>query len=333
MNLYKKILGCLAGLALGDALGCPTEFMTRTQIRAESGWVDGLIQAPAWHPHHLLQAGRVTDDTGQTLAVAHAVQEDGSLSAEEVARQLILWAEEAGNAVDLVIGPSTRTAIERIREGESPRQTGDKGTTNGSTYRGIIPGLVYHSCPEQILSSVVEACLPTHGTTAAISGAASVAFAVAFALNLMPPLEEILTAAKYGAVAGRERGKWMWTTPLEKRIELAIRLVKENPEPENALTALSDFVGTDMQVSESVASAFGVVALAQGDPMKAVRYGANIGGDTDTIAALAGAVCGAWQGIDAFDPGMVAKVEEVNHLDLANEARRIARIIEKRSME
>jgi ADP-ribosylglycohydrolase len=330
MNLYNRIFGCLAGLALGDSLGGPTEFLTRAQIKVEYGWVDHLVQAPACHPHHVLQPGQITDDTGQVLAVARSLGADGQTTAEDVARCLLIWAEQAGDTLAVVIGPSTRKALDRLRNGESPRLTGQSGTTNGAAYRAVIPGLVNYARPEQILPQVLEVCLPTHGTTVAISGAAAVAFAIASALSNASCLENILEAAKSGARAGRELGTWAWGTPLEKRIELAVRLVNENPQPEAALSALADYVGTDMLVPESVACAFGVVALAGGDPMKAIQYGANLGGDTDTIAALAGAVCGAWKGADAIDRNMLAQVESVSHTDLAAEAARLVSIIEKR---
>jgi ADP-ribosylglycohydrolase len=330
MNLQDRILGCLAGFALGDSMGGPTEFLTRAQIKAEYGWVDRLVRAPAWHPHHVLQPGQITDDTGQALAVAHALDAAGQTTAEEVARTLLLWADQAGDTLAVVIGPSTRKALDKIRSGESPRLTGQGGTTNGAAYRGVVPGLVNYARRERILPQVVEVCLPTHGTTVAISGAAAVAYAIAEALSVTVSLENILEAAKSGAKAGQEHGTWAWGTPLEKRIDLALRLVAENQKPEAALSAIADYVGTDMLVAESVASAFGVVALAGGDPMKAIQYGANLGGDTDTVAALAGAICGAWKGASAIDRGLLSQVEAINHLDLTAEAERLVGIIEKR---
>jgi ADP-ribosylglycohydrolase len=329
MNLYDRVFGCLAGLALGDGLGAPTEFLTRTQIEAEYGWVDHLVQAPTWHPHRVLKPGQVTDDTGQVLAVAQALGDDGQTTAEDVARNLVKWADQAGETLAVIIGPSTRQALDRLRNGESPRLTGRSGTTNGAAYRAVIPGLVNYAAPGRILPQVVEVCLPTHGTTVAISGAAAVACAIARALSDAARLEDILEAAESGARAGREHGVWVWGTQLEKRIHLAIRLVAENSQLEAALSALADYVGTGMQVAESVASAFGVVALADGNPMQAIQYGANLGGDTDTIAALAGAVCGAWKGAEGIDRDMLSQVEKVNHLDLAAESTRLVKIIEK----
>ena len=327
MNTFERVYGCLAGLALGDALGMPTEFLTREQIGKEFGWVDHPLQAPAWHPHHKLRAGMVTDDTGQALAVAHAYELDGSLSAAAVARELITWSERVGEILPLILGPSTRAALELLKAGEDPRKTGRKGTTNGAAYRAIIVGLVNCRQPERLLPQVVEACLPTHGTTTAISAGVAVASAVAQAMSGEAALDDIFDAAQSGAQQGRSHGAWAWGTPLEGRIELALKIVAESRSPEMALDELVRYVGVDMLAAESIAAAFGLVSLAGGDAMRSITYGANIGGDTDTMAAIAGAICGAWQGIDALDHKMLALVEKVNNLDLKGEAERLVRII------
>jgi ADP-ribosylglycohydrolase len=323
MNLLDRFHGCLAGLALGDALGMPTEMLTPEQIALEFGWVDHPVRAPAWHPHKYLAAGQVTDDTAQALAVAHAYTENGTLTVEAVAAGLLAWAEASVDILPVVVGPSTRRALDRLRAGDDPRRSGRDGTTNGAAYRAIPVGLVNHDREERRREQVVDACLPTHGTGVAISGAAAVASAVATALEAATSVDSILEAAKAGAAWGRRQGTWAWGTRLEKRIDLAARLVAENPDPKKALELLYSYVGVDVLVAESVASAFGVVALARGDPMLAVVYGANLGGDTDTIGALAGAICGAWRGIGAFDRQMLAQIEEVNHLDLGAEAARL----------
>jgi ADP-ribosylglycohydrolase len=326
MSLFERMHGCLAGLALGDCLGMPTEFMTPAQIAEEFGWVERPVRAPGWHPHHTFHPAQVTDDTGQALAIARAYREDGTLSAGDVARELLAWADGAAEDLPLIAGPSTQRALQRLRAGEDPRQTGHQGTTNGAAYRAVVVGLAACRRPDALLEQVVEACLPTHGTAPAISGAAAVACAVATAVREGATLADIFAAAQEGAVRGRELGAWAWGTPLEKRIALALRLVADDPRPAVALGKLYDYVGVDLLVAESVASAFGIVALAQGEPMRAIQYGANIGGDTDTIAALAGAICGAWKGIAAIDPQMLVQVEAVNQLDLDAESRRLERI-------
>ncbi len=331
MNFHDRVYGSLAGLALGDALGMPTEFLSPEQIAAEIGWVDHFVKAPHWHFHQTMQPGQITDDTGQTLALAHAYAVDGKLSTAAVAREMLKWADSQGKFLDQVLGPSTKVALEALRRGEEPEKTGIQGKTNGASYRAVVVGLLNHRQPERLIQDVVTACLPTHGTTAAISGAMSVAMAVAEACQENATLESILAAGKQGAVEGRKHGAWAWNTPLEKRIELAERIVKENNEPKAALRVLYEYVGVDITVSESVAAAFGVALLAHGNPMKAVVYGANIGGDTDTIAAIAGAICGAWKGIHAIDSGILSTIENVNGLALAAEADRLVQVEKERA--
>jgi ADP-ribosylglycohydrolase len=323
MNLFDRVYGCLAGLALGDCLGMPTEFLTPEQIRKEFSWVDRFVQAPAYHPHKVLRPGQITDDTGQALAIAHAYRSDGQLLAEDVARELLIWAEKAGEQLPLIIGPSTRNALDKLRAGGDPSKTGLDGKTNGAAYRAIIVGLVNYNRPERLLDQVIQACLPTHGTSIAISGGAAVAFSIGKALSDGLIFEELFSAAKQGAVEGRHFGKWVWGTPLEGRIDLAVQIARQKQPPEILLFDLYRYIGVDMLVAESVATAFGLVALANGDPMKAVTYGANIGGDTDTIAGLAGAICGAWRGITSMDSSLLAEIERINHIELRAEASHI----------
>ncbi len=330
LNINDRIYGCLAGLSLGDALGMPTEMLTPEQIKSEFGWVDHLVRAPAWHPHADFAAGQVTDDTGQALAIVSALDEHGTLTAASVAAELLKWAEGVGKALPAIIGPSTLQAIGKLRSGEDPRSTGQEGKTNGAAYRAVLVGLVNFDNPEQCMQQVVEACLPTHGTSVAISGAAAIAGAIREAFHEQSSVESILAAAQQGAAQGRQQGAWAWGTPLEKRIDLAVRLVAENPQPEAALDALYNYVGVGLETAESVATVFGVISLAKGDPMLSVAYAANIGGDTDTIGALAGAICGTWRGIRAIDRQILARVEQVNHLNLAALSVHLEALIERR---
>jgi ADP-ribosylglycohydrolase len=320
----KKAHGCLAGLTLGDAMGCPTEFLTPGQILLEFGRVEGLVAAPAWHPHHVLSPGRVTDDTGQALALASVYLRDGQVSAESVAQALLEWADSQGEQLALLIGPSTQKALEALRAGVSPRESGAAGKTNGAAMRVAPVGIACAGDFEGALAAAVEASLPTHGTTLALSAAAAVACAIAEAMRSEATPASVLEAGKEGAVRGRAFGTWVWTPRLEKRIELALQLVREAGSESAAAQALYDYVGVDMSVVESVPTAFGLVALCDGDPMRAVRCTANIGGDTDTIGAIAGAICGALRGIDALEQDLLAEVERVNRLDLAAVAEGLA---------
>ncbi len=322
--MLKRIYGCIAGLALGDAMGMPTEFLTPDQIGKYYGRINSLEKAPSWHPHSILPAGTITDDTGQALAIAHACYPTGEINAENAAKYLLEWEDSLPEEVRQVIeGPSTRAALSELRQGNDPRQSGRNGKTNGAAMRMAAIGLLHAGNPGGAIPAAIEASLPTHATSTALSGAVCVACAVAAACNENSTLSSILQAAKDGADHGAKHGVWSWSTPLSSRIDLAVHLVEQASSEEDALNSIYRYVGVDMLVSESVAASMGVVLLAQGDPMKAVRFGAMIGGDTDTIAAIAGQICGAFRGGDALDNKLIAQVESVNHLNFLDESRMI----------
>lgn len=317
-DLRSKATGCLAGVALGDALGRATEFMTREQIREKFGWLDHFAAPMDAHPGHADPLACITDDTDQTLIIARLLTTGEPLAAERVAAALVEWTRDHPSPY---LGPSTQRALARLEQGESPYETGKSGTTNGAAMRVAPIGIAHRGDCEAALHDAVVASIPTHNTHNAMQAAASVAFAVAEAMMPNSTIERIIVAGQEGARRGRECGAWSWATPLEKRIELAVRIAREAKNAEDALEPLYNYVGVGLDPAESVATAFGLLAAARGDPMKAIFAGVNIGGDTDTVAAIAGGICGALRGIEALDEGLVSEIERVNRLGLEEIAR------------
>lgn len=329
-TFFEKAYGCLAGLALGDALGMPTEMLTPEQIRAEYGGVDGLLVPFPWHPHSLLPTGSVTDDTEQALALADVYLSTGAMSAEDTARALLGWAEAKGERILLYAGPATRKALDALRGGANPRESGTSGTTNGAAMRVAPVGIVNAGDRARALNDTVESCLPTHGTTLAISAAAAVSFAVGEAMTETATAESVLAAAKEGAVQGRQFGSWVWTPPLEARIDLAVRIVREAQDHQAALASLYGSVGVGIEVTESIPTALALVSLFDGQPMPAITAASRLGGDSDTIGAIAGAICGALTGIEGIDAKLLARITSANGFDLEHTARGLAQVADRR---
>lgn len=324
-NRLEKTAGCLAGLALGDALGNATEFLTPEQIAFRYVWVDRLLPPGPDHPRAGCPAGTVTDDTGQALAVLETYLQERQFTSAAFVPHLLAWADRQGAALERMIGPSTRAALEKLRAGAGPLEAGAAGRTNGAAMRAAVVGLFHPGDFEGALRDAELCSLPTHGTNLAIAGAAAAACAVSTALVDGAALADVIEAGRLGAERGERLGRIQCGASLARRIELAVRLVEQSARPDEAMRKLYGVVGTDLTTAESVASAFGIVRLSEGDPQKAVVYGANIGGDTDTIAAIAGAVCGAISGISTFDPHMVAEVEAVNRIDFLRLAAAVER--------
>lgn len=134
----SKFEGCLLGLAIGDALGMPLEGMRATAIRDRLGRVRHFMDAP-WRR---LRAGQWTDDTKTMLCHACSIVDTGRVDVEDTARKFVEWFESHDWRG---IGGSTYEAIQRLRAGVPPEESGAKGEMaagNGVAMRIAPVGLV-----------------------------------------------------------------------------------------------------------------------------------------------------------------------------------------------
>ena len=99
---------------------------------------------------------------------------------------------------------------------------------------------------------------------------------------------------------------------------------------ESASEQLYQVVGAGTSTIESVPCAIALVELAQTDPNRCAVLCANLGGDTDTIGAMATAICGALHGVNAIDPALKAELDAVNQLDFNRYATALAKYRQQR---
>ena len=78
-DLLDRATGMLAGVAIGDALGMPSEFLTPAHIQDWYGHIGAFVPPHPTHPHHRLPAGSVTDDTDHTLLLADLLLDQGRI--------------------------------------------------------------------------------------------------------------------------------------------------------------------------------------------------------------------------------------------------------------
>ena len=327
---FSRAYGALAGLALGDALGMPTQAMSPEQIRAVYGRITGLVDADASQPYAPgMPAGSVTDDTEQALLVASLlVRGRGSssgrvaLDAGEFAHALLAWEDsmiERGS-LDL-LGPSTKAALERVRAGEDPLSVGGEGTTNGAAMRVTPIGIAMSTAdPEAFADAVWSSCQVTHATRQGFQSAALVAAAVSMGIDAArspsPDLRSLLWKALTFVDSLPARGAWTPDPDVVAATRRAMQLVA-NPAS-SSLECLVEQVGTSVASAQAIPMAFAL--LARDPSPQALLDAANIGGDTDTIGAIAGAILGAVLGFEVFVGRGLAQVELASHLDLPSVA-------------
>ena len=324
--------GALAGLALGDALGMPTQAMSPEQIRAVYGRITGLVDGDASQPYAPgMPAGSVTDDTEQALLIASLLLRGRAsssgrvaLNAVEFAHALLAWEDSMirRGSLDL-LGPSTKAALERVRAGEDPLTVGGEGTTNGAAMRVTPIGIaVSTEDPEAFAEAVWSSCRVTHATRQGFQSAALVAATVSMGIDAQrtftfpEDVRSLLWKALTYVESLPARGAWTPDPDVVAATRRAMQLAA-NPAS-SSLECLVEQVGTSVASAHAIPMAFAL--LARDPSPRALLDAANLGGDTDTIGAIAGAILGAAFGVEVLPADSLSMIEEVSHLGLSSVA-------------
>ena len=304
----------------------PTQAMSPEQIRAVYGRVTGLVDGDVSQPYAPgMPAGSVTDDTEQALLIASLLVRGGGSSSGRVAldagdfsHALLSWEDSMiqRGSLDL-LGPSTKAALERVRAGEDPLTVGGLGTTNGAAMRVTPIGIAVSTAdPEAFADAVWSSCQVTHATRQGFQSATLVAAAVSLALDWPEMSASDMTTLLWKAVSYvdslPERGAWTPDPDVVAATRRAMQLVA-NPAS-SSLECLVEQIGTSVASAHAIPMAFAL--LARDPSPRALLDAANLGGDTDTIGAIAGAILGSVLGVEAFDTAMLTQVELTSRLDL-----------------
>jgi ADP-ribosylglycohydrolase len=314
-----RALGALLGLAVGDALGMPTQTLPRAVVAALYGdGPDGFRPGPPENEISAgLPAGRVTDDTDQAVLVAELLVEGGGrVDPELLAARLLAWQErmELAGSADL-LGPSTLRALRLVADGAPVGTTGRWGDTTGAAMRVAPVGVAVPPEPlERLCAAVADVDRLTHDTTVANAGACAVAAVVSAGVD-GAAWEDAAPLGLRAAALGSRLGSHVAGADVGRRIGWALDLTRGCTDA-GLLDLVDGLVGTGVATQESVPAAFAVAAHAPADPWRAGLLAARLGGDSDTVAAMAVAMVGACTGASALPADAVETVRSVNRLDL-----------------
>ena len=327
-NLEDRVHATLCALALGDSMGMPTEFQPPEEIREFYGWVDSILAPDPRHYHYKdMVRAQYTDDTELSLEVLDAIVRCGGVSLETAVNALETWVNKYDVFNKSYLGPTSKKALESIFAGQDPVVVGREGTTNGAAMRITPVGILNAGNPERAARDAAKLCLPTHGSNRAMAGAGAVAAAVAEALSNSSTLESVLDAARRGAVIAEKEGYPKGETRLLALMDEMLELSANTADDERFLAEVFRRIEYSMDCEDTVAVVLAFFFRCGGDPMRAAILGANLGGDTDTIGALAAALCGAYSGTAKLDMDMIREIEQVNHVDFKEKAASILTFI------
>lgn len=317
-TLQQRAFGALAGVAVGDAMGMPTQTLSREEIARIYGQIRGFNGAFSGHSVSSgLKAGTITDDTEQSLLLArHLIERGGRVDQEAWAEALLAWERDThARGVNDLLGPSTKRAIEALQRGVPASETGRSGTTNGAAMRIVPVAIATPSTPlAALVDAVEESCRLTHHTSEAIGSAAAVAAAVSAGIE-GAGLDDMIAAALAAAAEGERRGERARSGSIRARIAEALALAQGRNGEEAALE-IATKVGTSVSALQSIPMAFAILRVTDADPWSAALISSGIGDDTDTIGAIACGMAGACRGIDGIPAEAWRQVQSVNALDL-----------------
>ncbi|MFD8675722.1 ADP-ribosylglycohydrolase family protein [Streptomyces seoulensis] len=323
----RAAAGSLLGLALGDALGFPTEFNDVPAILAKCG---------PWREMELPGRAYVSDDTQMTLALGRGLRTAmgrGPLAPERLERPLreefVAWYESPEN--NRAPGRTCLTACallkEEGRDWQDASQVGSKGC--GANMRVAPLGLTPALSAEQRSGAAQLQSALTHGHPTALAASDLTAHAVWLLAQGMDPAGLVGRLRSY-ALDHRTHYDHTWLGDLWRR--------SQDPSPEHfiargwdeclaVLDRLQDALRTPSPetdpclatgegwiAEEALATGLLCFLLFPGDPVLALRRAACTSGDSDSIACLTGAFAGAWLGADAWPADWVDRIEHRDEL-------------------
>jgi len=307
----SRFAGCLVGQCLGDALGFPVEGYVPDVCRQ---YVSGILRSgragEVGRPP--FPFGQYTDDSqlARELLLSYRAAA-GFDPADFASRIAALFAE--GRVVGE--GRATAAAAARLAAGTPWDEAGEPGPSagNGSAMRAAPVGLLFRSDPAELVRVASEQGKITHSDPRCSAGAVSVAGAVALAMEEGPiATEEFLrTLAE-------------WSAPVDASMAEALESLKEwvHLPPAESLRRIGG-AGRDLKAADD-AEGKGITPFVVGsvlwslyaflrspdDYWEAVCLAVSGGGDTDTTAAMAGAMSGARVGLGALPPLLTMRITD-----------------------
>ena len=288
-----RAAGTLLGLACGDALGRPVEFRSQTRIAEEYGTLTEMVGGGT----HGKPPGTVTDDTELALCIAQSLRTHAAFEPSDVANRFVTWHDSGPFDAGLM----TVDAIQQLQTGQDWHSAGKRvweqrpegqNAGNGSVMRCAPYAIAFADRPSKLLHVSRVSSRLTHADPRCTYGCAI----------LNRTLAGILTEEN---------------APLET----ALKAVGNDAPGElrSALEAIPDGISpAELQstgyVVHTLQSAL-YHGLTAEDPQTAIANAVNMGQDTDTVGAVAGAIAGTRFGADALPDSWVEtlRVESAPH--------------------
>lgn len=315
--MKDKILGVLYGMAIGDAMGMPPELWTRKRLLKEYGEIKDFLDG---HPENEIsyqyKKGNFTDDTAQALTIIDSlIETDFVPNSENIAKHILNWAKKENAFENNILGPTSKITLSMFQEGKDPKEFSDKAVTNGSAMRIAPIGTLFSSNQKKELCDYVfQISKVTHSSDITIASACMIAMAISSVLdnkNKEEMIEDVLSIEDYAMSLGAETISALLSTRIKYCIDLAIKYKNDSNK---FLENLYNMTGATVNAIDSIPCAI-ALAYYTFDVKDCALMCANLGGDTDTIGAMATAICGGVNGTKYIPKDYIDIILNANNTD------------------
>jgi len=294
MSEEHRAQAILYGLALGDALGKPIEFLPMQKISIIYG-DSGIFEPP--------DPALVTDETQINVAVAEALIQAGDADIDAlmsaVTQQLIDWSNSPENT--RAPGHTVTEAIRTLEAGVSWREAGvatAKG--NGSAVRMAPVGYMYQNDPDRLREVAHASGIATHAHLAADAAAIAAAYLIKLALDSVHPNDFVGETLSFVSGVSDEFDEIM----------MRVGHVSEWTDEFAAI----NHIGSGWEGPDAVAMAIYCAMRYPNDYASAVRRAVNIPGDSDSVGCIVGGIMGARLGLVAIPSDWIDRLEGLDQL-------------------
>lgn len=311
-----RAVGAVLGMAVGDALGTTYEFAVLAQPAyptLASGPATDVVGAGPF----ALAPGVVTDDTQLGVCVARSLlAHRGELDPADVGRRFLAWRTEAFD-----IGNQTNAALQRLAAGEDPRAAGRRAwraskrqaAGNGSLMRAAPLAVAYEGRTREVrVEAAVAESLITHADPRCVLACAAFVEAIAAAIQAVTrtgdavAAEVMIAAAAEGCTraAAILRAAWASEPDDVAAVDAAERAIARDLAAASELDP--DLYGTELHIHRTAGFVRVAFRLAFWHLLHTPSWQAALvdvasrGGDSDTNAAIVGALLGARDGLAAI---------------------------------
>ena len=296
----EQFQGAVVGSAIGDAMGCPTEFLSMAQITEKYG-AQGVSDYVLFREEHGTRFAPYTDDTQMAEAVSRGLLEnhqqlDAAMNA--IATRFIEW-EAQPQGGHRAPGRACLEGCQRLAAGSPWSEAGGRNAGGcGSVMRAYPFGLFFFNDVNKAESWAAEHSKLTHGAPIALAACAAMAVGTNMALQRQP-VEAILLAMKQAAARYSPETAFM----LQKAAEAPA-------EKERSMKSWYE----GWAAHEAIAISAYLFKIHWQDPRSAILAAINSPGDSDSIGALVGALVGAYHGLSLFPEQWINELERSQEL-------------------